>query len=440
MSEINIFFGDSDAEEMLLATMMGSNFEIAVECADQLFENSFGSPEHQDVFRAIRRLIDAGEVPDPFSVIRSIEADGEAVMTSDVRNTVLKLSEAPYVAAARKRYLSSVAASSLRRSLLMVSQDISRMAQDPTVDPVDLQTKTEDQVYQLRDEGTHRQDFVKAGDLAAQAISDLTSEEVPGIPTGLHDLDRMIGRMKNGNIVVIGARPSMGKTALALTIGINAAKAGSSVGIFSLEMNPDEIAVRLMSSQGRVDGMKMNHRRGELSAEEWKRINASADTIKGWKMEVDGSSQLSVGAIRSKCQRLKARSGLDLVIVDYIQLMGGQEENRVQELSSISRQFKIMAGELGVPVIILSQLNRAAEARNEKRPSMADLRESGAIEQDADIVLLLFREDYYEKDIQTGVGEIIVAKSRNGGTGVVETAFLPQYATFTDLARDDGSF
>lgn len=432
-----VVFGDEEAENHLLAAMMDGQFKVTSEVLDELAESDLVSPEHRDIYRAIKKLTDNGEVSDVYSVIRSVESDPSAVLKDDTRLFVMTLSEAPYVVGARKRYLTSIKEAALRRELLAASREVSRMVSDPTVEPQELLQLSEDKIYALRDEGANRRSELReAGPLVTDVVDNLMQGEVPGIPTGLVDLDKKLGRMRDGNLIVIGARPSMGKTALGLTIATNVVKTGGSVAFFSIEQSADEIGVRMLSAEGKVDGSKLNHRRDELTAEEWTRIADAASTIQGWKFTIDDSSTRAVGSIRSNAQQIKAKGGLSLVVIDYVQLMAGDDsDNRVQEISNISRALKVMAGELGVPVILLSQLNRSVEHRQDKRPTMSDLRESGAIEQDADVVLLIYRDDYYdEASPNSGIAELIISKNRSGARGMVEVTFDGKFARFGDFA------
>ena len=257
---------------------------------------------------------------------------------------------------------------------------------------------------------------------------------IPGLSTGLRDLDKKINGLNKGNLLLVAARPAMGKTSFALNIGLNVAKKyKKTVAFFSLEMSREELAMRLLSSESFVDSQKMAT--GKLTEEEWVKIGMASSALSQTDIRVDDNGGITVAEMSAKCRRL---DNLGLVIIDYLQLMQGSgygkaNDNRVQVVSDISRSLKVMAKDLGVPVICLSQLNRAAEGRSDKRPVLSDLRESGSIEQDADCVMMLYRDDYYNKDSEkTNVAECIVAKNRHGEIGTVELQWLPQYTTFAD--------
>jgi len=260
---------------------------------------------------------------------------------------------------------------------------------------------------------------------------------LPGVSTGLPEVDRKILGLQNSNLVLVASRPGMGKTSFALNVALNVGKAtGKTIAIFSLEMSREQLAMRLVSSEAQVDSQKLST--GRLQASEWKRIAAAAASISATDLMIDDNPTISVSDMNAQCRRLP---NLGMVVVDYLQLMqsadgkGRSQENRVQAVSDISRMMKIMAKELNVPVICLSQLNRANEARQDKRPLLSDLRESGSIEQDADVVIGLYRDDYYVKDSaeNRNIAECIILKNRHGETGTVKLAWLPEFTTFAPL-------
>jgi len=266
--------------------------------------------------------------------------------------------------------------------------------------------------------------------------------ELRGLSTGFSKLDGLCAGLQGSEMFVIAARPSMGKTALALCIAESVALTeDQTVAVFSLEMSGEELTQRMLCSVAMVDASRM--RSGRLSPDDWPRVSQAADRLSKAPIFIDDSEGMTVAEMRTKARRLKARHGLGLIVVDYIQLMEGapnlrrRDENRVQELSAISRGLKMMARDLEVPIIVVSQLNRSPDARNDKRPMLSDLRESGAIEQDADMVLLIYRDDYYEPDSESkGIAEVNVAKHRNGPTDRVKLAFMGTYAKFASLAKD----
>ncbi len=264
--------------------------------------------------------------------------------------------------------------------------------------------------------------------------------EVTGVPTGFVDLDRITAGMQRSDLLILAARPSMGKTALCLNLALNAAlMGGAGVGIFSLEMSKEQLVTRMLSSHARVSSSQI--RTGRLRQEEFDSLFGASEELSKLPIYVDDTPALNIMELRSKCRRLNAEGHLDLIIVDYLQLMRGpaKAQSREQEISEISRSLKGLAKELNVPVLALSQLNRALEGRADKRPMLADLRESGAIEQDADIVMFIYRDEVYNKDTKDlGVAEVIVAKQRNGSLGKVRLAFLGEHTRFDNLAEDAG--
>lgn len=259
-----------------------------------------------------------------------------------------------------------------------------------------------------------------------------------GITTGYEDLDRMTAGLQRSDLILLAARPSMGKTALALNIAINAVKTGVSVALFSLEMSKEQYVQRIISMESMVESGKL--RSGNLDDEDWNRLLSVMSVVSNYKIHVDDTASITLFEMMSKCRRLKIEKGLDLIIVDYLQLMSGggkNNSNRQQEISDISRGLKAMARELNCPVVALSQLSRAPELRTDHRPIMSDLRESGAIEQDADVVMMLYRDEYYHKEEseKKGITEVIITKQRNGPVGTVELAWIGQYTKFGNIQK-----
>ena len=260
---------------------------------------------------------------------------------------------------------------------------------------------------------------------------------ITGLTTGYIDLDRMTSGLQRSDLILLAARPSMGKTALALNIAMNTVKTGASVALFSLEMSKEQYVQRIISMESMVDSTKL--RTGNLEDEDWTRLINTMSLISNYNIYIDDTPSVSLFEMMSKCRRLKIEKGLDLIVVDYLQLMsdGGRTDNRQQEISNISRGLKAMARELNCPVMALSQLSRAPELRNDHRPIMSDLRESGAIEQDADVVMMLYRDEYYHKEEseRKGITDVIITKQRNGPVGTVELAWIGQYTKFGNIQK-----
>ena len=430
---------------MLLASLMEVDAFVA-EAQSMLEVDDFYREGNRAVYRAIQDLFQVGEPVEPITVIEQLTKNGE-IDAAGGRGGVLDLMETPFIAASYKTYAEIIRDAATQRRLLKVGKEIERMIAQREGETTAMVQDAETLVYELSQKGV-RGDFTKAHELVIKGIERLTAAEesgggVVGVSTGFIDLDRVVGGLQAGNMVVVAARPSMGKTALALGIAENAAlNHNLAVAIFSLEMSGDELIQRLLSSTAVVDAGRI--RAGKLAPEDWSRIGRAADRLSAARLYIDDSEGVTVGEMRTKLRRLKSRDGLDLLIVDYIQLMEGnrgrKEENRVQEISSISRNLKMLARDLGVPIICVSQLNRSPDSRNDKRPMLSDLRESGAIEQDADLVLMIYRDDYYNPDNseEKGVAEVIVAKNRHGPTDRVKLTFRGSYAKFDNLAREGG--
>ena len=401
---------------------------------------------HRRIFNAITELFAVGEPIEPIIVIEQLTKTGDLDMAGG-RDAVLDLMTTPYIAASYRTYGEIVRDTATQRRLLQVGQEIETLVADREGETTEMVQRAEDLIYDLTQKRT-RGDFVGTDTLVMTSMERLVAasehgSEVTGLPTGFEDLDRLTGGFRAANLIVVAARPSMGKTALALCMAEHVALAEEKpVAIFSLEMSGEELTQRMLCSVAMVDASRM--RSGRLSADDWPRVSQAADRLSKAPIFIDDSEGMTVTEMRTKARRLKARSGdLGLIVVDYIQLMEGapnlrrRDENRVQELSAISRGLKMMARDLEVPIIVVSQLNRSPDARNDKRPMLSDLRESGAIEQDADMVLLIYRDDYYEPDSESkGIAEVNVAKHRNGPTDRVKLAFMGTYAKFASLASD----
>jgi replicative DNA helicase len=433
---------NAEAEAMLLASLMAADTYVA-EALSLVSDDDFYREGHRAVFRAIEGLFGIGEPVEPITVIERLTKDGE-LETAGGRVAVLDLMETPFIAASYRTYAEMVRDAATQRRLLRVGQEIARIVVQREGETTAMLQDAESLVYGLSQQSV-RGDFARAHELVIRGIERLTAAEesgtgLTGVATGFVDLDRIVGGLQPGNVIVVAARPSMGKTALALGIAEHVALAQErSVAIFSLEMSGDELIQRLLASTAIVDAGRI--RAGRLAPEDWSRIGRAADRLSAARLFIDDSEGVTVGEMRSKTRRLKSGEGLDLLIVDYIQLMEGsrarRDENRVQELSTISRGLKMLARDLEVPIICVSQLNRAPDARTDKRPMLSDLRESGAIEQDADLVLMIYRDDYYDDaSEEKGIAEVNVAKNRHGPTEKVKLTFRGSYAKFDNLARD----
>ncbi len=335
-------------------------------------------------------------------------------------------------------YAEIVKDKSLLRHLITEASDISEKAYSYSGDVGELVDEAEKRIFSLA-EYKVKKDVSFIGDIIKTTIEKLdelysNKENITGVPTGFIDLDKITNGMQNSDLIIIAGRPAMGKTAFALNIALNASRISDiSVAVFSLEMSSQQLVQRLLSSDARVDASKL--RSGRLSDEDWNNLIAASSELNELKIFIDDTPAINVTELRAKCRRLKRENNLGMVIIDYLQLMsGGRSESREQQISEISRSLKALAKELDIPVLALSQLNRSVEGRNDKRPMPSDLRESGAIEQDADIIVFLYRDEVYNKESKdAGVAEIIIAKHRHGPTGVVKLTFIKEFTRFENM-------
>lgn len=338
-------------------------------------------------------------------------------------------------------YAKLVKQKSMLRKLITASQQIVSLAFEEEDDADVIIDKAEQMIFRIAEDRV-RQGFQYIGDVAHRRLEQIEQmagrpEMITGVPTGFTDFDRMTSGLQRQELIVIAARPSMGKTALALNMAQYASKNANVVGIFSLEMSAEQLVSRLLCSEARVDAHRL--RTGYLNREEWARLADALRRLCETKVFIDDTAAVGVMEMRAKCRRLKAEHGLDLLIVDYLQLMAGRGriESRQQEVSQISRDLKGLAKELDIPVVALSQLSRAPETRSEHKPQLSDLRESGAIEQDSDVVCFIYREELYNPtDENQGTAELIIGKQRNGPTGTVQLAFLKEFTRFENMWRE----
>lgn len=428
------------AEESLLGAMLLSKDAIAV-ASEVLDPEHFYKPAHGHIYEAITSLSAAGEPADPVTVAEELRRAGLLDSVGGPAALVTLQASTPAVSNAG-RYARIVEEHALLRRLIGVAGEIAEMSYDL---PEDV-TKTVDQAESLVFEVAQRRvtdTMAPIHDLLNDNLDRLESlydkgDAITGTPTGYSDLDELLSGLQPNALYVLGARPSMGKTALALGIAGSASiEAQRPVLVFSLEMGQLELTQRMLCSEARVDSKRV--RNGNLSESDWGKIAHATGRLAEAPIWIDDNPNLTIMEIRSKARRLKSRLGdLGLVVVDYLQLMTGRSsaENRQVEVSEISRGLKILARELECPVLALSQLSRQLEMRADKRPMLADLRESGSIEQDADVVMFIYRDDVYNPDSpDRGTAEILVSKHRNGPTGMIRLAFLDHYTKFANMAR-----
>lgn len=431
---------DAAAEKAVVGAMLMDKDQITV-VSEILTGDDFYIKQNRVLFETIIELNNEGKPAELITVqARLKEKDvppevSDMGFVADIINTVQSAANA-------KHYANIVAEKATLRRLIHVTEDIANTCyseKEPLETILDETEKEVFKVVQKRNSG----DFVPISvavnnQLDKIAIAARNKGFVTGIATGFTDLDYRTAGLQNSDLVLVAARPSMGKTAFALNIAQHVAmKDKKCMAIFSLEMSKEQLVNRMFSLQSGVDAQKL--RTGSLSDAEWEQLVEGAGEIGESKLIIDDTPGISVSELRSKCRKYKLEYGLSLVMIDYLQLMSGSGKNdsRQQEISDISRALKSLARELNIPIIALSQLSRAVEQRPDHRPMLSDLRESGAIEQDADVVMFIYRDDYYNKDTdKKGISEIIVAKQRNGPIGTVELAWLPELTKFANLARE----
>ena len=392
--------------------------------------------QNREIFETIYSMFNFSQTIDPVTVLDKMREMG--VYYDNSRDYILQLMEITPTAANAARYANIVREKAMLRGLAQAAVDISEIVHSQVGTPAEMLESAEKKIYALR-KGERGDSLEHIGTVLHKVFDRLTElsqsdSMIPGLSTGLHDLDAKINGLNKSDLILVAARPAMGKSAFALNLGVNVAKKyKKTVAIFNLEMSREQLALRLLASEGFIDMQKLAT--GKLSEEEWSKLCMASASLSQTDIRIDDNPSVTVAEISAKCRRLE---NLGLVVIDYLQLMQGSgygkaSENRVTVVGEISRALKIMAKELNIPVVCLSQLSRAVESRTDKRPILSDLRESGAIEQDADSVMFLYRDDYYNPDTEEkNVAECIVSKNRHGETGTVKLQWFGPYQTFTD--------
>ncbi len=415
--------------------------------ADVVTEADFYRFEHKIIFGAIGALIGASKPADVITVYEHLQMAGKAADSGGLQY-LNALAQSVPSAANMRRYAEIVRERAILRKLISASDEISTNAFNPQGRSVtQILDEAEGKIFKIGEEGNrNKQGFQSMDVLAVQLIDRVTelaengAEDVTGVRTGFYDMDRNTAGLQPGDLIILAARPSMGKTAFALNIAENVSvNEGLPVVVFSMEMGASQLALRMVGSQGRIDQQHL--RTGRLDNDEWGRLTEAVERLSKSSVFIDETPALTGPELRARARRQARQCGqLGLIVIDYLQLMSGSgsdNENRATEIGEISRGLKALAKELNCPVIALSQLNRSVETRPDKRPMMSDLRESGAIEQDADIIMFIYRDEYYNKETkEPGVAEIIIAKQRNGPVGTTKLAFLRQWTKFENLAPD----
>ena len=425
-----------EAEQAVLGSML-IDADCIKDVMDKLQPQDFYLQQNREIFETIYSMFIYSRPIDGVTVAREMEKNG--VYRDDTRAYLLQLMEVTPTSANVMEYADIIRDKALLRAMAKAAGDISAMVQEGVGTAGDLLTAAEQKIYAIR-QGRGSQEMASVGavlnDVMEQLAKLTAGSEPPGLSTGLSAVDRKINGLNKSDLLLLAARPGMGKTSIALNVALSAAKSsGKTVAIFSLEMSKEQLVTRLLANEGLIENTRLST--GNLRESDWEKIAQAASVLNQTNIRIDDNPLLTVADMNAKCRRLE---NLGLVVIDYLQLMtsaggkGYSGENRQQAVADISRMLKIMAKELQVPVLCLSQLSRANEKREDKRPMLSDLRESGAIEQDADIVMFLYRDDYYNEDSdKRNIAECIVAKNRHGETGKVELRWMPDYTAFSTL-------
>lgn len=429
-----------EAEQSVIGSMIMDRDAIVV-VSDILTKEDFYLAQYGILFEAMVELYNEGKAVDLITLQNKLREKNvpDSIASLDfIRNLV----EAVPTSANARQYAEIVREKSVLRRLIHTCENITNTAYQDKEDAEEVLQMTEKDIFNLLQQSSGNQDFTPIREVVLNSLDAIEQAaknkgSVTGIPTGFTDLDYKLTGMHPSELLLVAARPAMGKTAFVLNIAQHVAfKKNLPVAIFSLEMSKEQLATRLLSMESLVDSQ--NIRTGNLQDTEWEKLMESVGVVGNSKLIIDDTPGISISELRSKCRRYKQTQDIQLVIIDYLQLMSGGKrvESRQQEISEISRSLKALAREINCPVIALSQLSRAVDARTDHRPVLSDLRESGAIEQDADVVMFIYRDDYYNEDSEKkNLAEIIVAKQRNGSTGSVELVWLGQYTKFTNKER-----
>ena len=430
-----------EAEQSVIGSMIMSQEAIAV-AEEILVPEDFYAKQHAMLFEAMVQLFNEGQAVDLVTLQSRLELNGAPPELCSIE-FIRELVSAVPTSANAKYYAEIVKEKAVLRKIIKITEEISAKCYLGHEDVEEILTETEKQVFDLvQTRGVS--DYEPIRTVVTRSLDKIeaaskTNGCVTGVPSGFIDLDRKTAGFQPSDLVLIAARPAMGKPAFVLNLAEYICfRKGFSAAIFSLEMSKEQLVNRLLAQESKVDAQ--NIRTGNLSDSDWNKLMVSAGVVGNSKLIIDDTSSISISELRSKCRKFKAEHDIGIIIIDYLQLMtaGGKQESRQQEISTISRSLKGLARELNVPVIALSQLSRAVEGRPDKRPMLSDLRESGAIEQDADMVMFLYRDEYYHPDTEEkNVAEVIIAKQRHGTVGTVKLLWLPNYTKFVNRERED---
>ena len=429
---------DEEAEQAVLGSMLLDKNAV-VKGIEILKPSDFYRSDNATVFEACLNIYNKGEAIDTITISNELTTMGKLDAIGGLEY-IAKLPEAVPTTANVEKYIKIVEEKSLLRSLIKSANDMIALGYNQNEEVENIMDRAEQTIFELIQRKS-QQGYSSLKDVLVESLNEIQElyskkKRVTGVSTGFADMDNMLSGLHNSDLILIAARPAMGKTAYALNIATNAAvNAGVGVAVFSLEMSKQQCTNRILAIQSMVDSQKLS--RGELEEDDWTKIGVAASELSDSAgIYIDDTPGITAAEIRAKCRKMKLEhENLGLIVIDYLQLISGsgRSEGRQQEVSEISRALKILAKEINVPVIALSQLSRAPEQREDHRPMLQDLRESGSIEQDADIVMFIYRDDYYNQDQPpTNIAEIIIAKNRSGPTGKIELLWMPQYTKFVN--------
>lgn len=431
---------DLEAEQAVIGSML-TDRDAVISAIEVLKQDDFYREDNRAIYEAILNLYNRAEPIDIITVKSELETMGKFEQVGGLEYLAELPEKVPTTANAIK-YIKIVEEKSVLRNLIKTANEIIELGYDPTEEVEDIMEGAEKKIFNIM-QNKNQKSYTPIKDILVDSFTQLEElynrkQHITGVPSGFTELDYKTAGFHGSELILIAARPAMGKSAFVLNIATNAAvKANIPVVIFSLEMSKEQMVNRILCSEAMVDSNKV--RTGKLEEDDWTKLAGAIGPLSDAEIYIDDTPGISVMEIRAKCRKLKMEKNIGMVIIDYLQLVQGSNKrngSREQEISEISRSLKILAKELGVPVIALSQLSRAVEQRPDHRPMLSDLRESGAIEQDADIVMFLYRDDYYNQDSEKkDIAEVILAKHRGGSTGTVELLWLGSYTKFVNLER-----
>lgn len=431
---------DIEAEQAVLGCMI-TDKDAVIATVESITEEDFYREDNKLIYKAILNLYNRAE---PIDII-TLKSELSSMGKFDAIGGLEYLAELPEKVPTTSnvdKYIKIVEEKATLRTLIRTANDIITAGYDPTQEPENIMDNAEKKIFNIMQK-KNQSGYSSIKDILVDSFTELEElynrkQHVTGVPTGFIDLDNKTAGLHNSDLILVAARPAMGKSAFALNIATNAAlSANTGVAIFSLEMSKEQMANRILGSVAMVDGNSI--RTGRIADDDWIKLATASGELSQTGIFIDDTPGISIMEIRAKCRKLKMEKNIGMVIIDYLQLVQGSSKSgsREQEIAEISRSLKILAKEINVPVIALSQLSRAPEQRPDHRPMLSDLRESGSIEQDADIVMFLYRDDYYNPDTEKkNIAEVIIAKHRAGSTGTVELAWLGNYTKFANLAKD----